>query len=149
MNTSAILAASCLCALALLVRPAAAQSEPGNMMKVTSTVKMQMSGMSMPARTSTAEVCTSATKPDPRELVKQQKDCTISQFVQDGDSTSYHMVCQGRLPMVGDARFAMHADGSTEGSVHSISQAPGRTIVMDLTIHGKRTGACQYTPKAR
>lgn len=148
MKMIAVLAASGMCASALLVAPASAQSEPGNMMNVTSTVKMQMSGMSVPPQTHTTEVCASAKKPDPREMLKQLKDCTISDFVQDGDSTSYHMVCQGRMPMVGDAHFAMHADGSTEGSVHTTSNAAGRSMVMDMAIHGERVGSCQYTPKA-
>lgn len=147
MKLIAILAAS-VGASVLLAAPACAQSEPGNLMNVTSTVKMQMTGMSVPPQTHTTQVCASAKKPDPREMLKQLKDCTISNFVQDGDSASYHMVCQGRMPMVGDARFAMHADGSTEGTVHSTSNAAGRAITMDMSIHGERVGSCQYTPKA-
>lgn len=145
MNPHSILGAFGLCALALIVTPVFAQSEPGNLMKETSVTRIQMPGVAMPARTQTMQVCVSAKKPDPREMTKQQKDCTISDYTKVGDTVSYHMAC-GQMQMSGDARFQLRADGGMHGTIHSDSNAGGQKMVMDMTIDGKRIGSCNYTP---
>ena len=147
MHLTSILATSALCALGLVALPAFA-NEPGNLMKVTSTMKMQVPGMSMPARTQTHQVCTSVKKPDPRDMLKQQKDCTLSNLVQTADSVSYHMTCTGQMQMDADAHFQLHSDGGMHGTIHSNSHASGQNMVMDMTIDGVRVGSCEYTPKA-
>lgn len=136
-----------LCALALFAAPAFAQSEPGNQMQLTNTIKVQMGGTSMPARTTTTQTCVSAKKPDPREMLKQQKECAISNYRQLGDTVSYRLTCTGEMTMVSDATFHFQADGGMHGTVHSEGGVEGRKMVTDVSIDGKRIGSCQYTPQ--
>lgn len=60
MSTCSMLRLCGLCTMGLLATAAVAQSDSGNMMKMTITMKMQMAGLGdMPARTVTRDVCTS------------------------------------------------------------------------------------------
>lgn len=147
MNKTSILLAIGACAWTLATTPALAGGEAGNLMKVTSTMKMQMTGMSMPARTQTSEVCVSASRPDPRQMLKQQKDCSISRLAQTADSLDYHMSCTGDTRMDADAHFQRHG-GSMHGTIHSNSDDSGQAMTMDMTFDGVRVGSCEYASPA-
>jgi hypothetical protein len=147
VNKTSILAVFGACAWAFAATPALARGEAGNLMKVTSTTKMQMPGMSMPARTQTRQVCVSASRPDPRQMLKLQKDCTISHLAQTADSLDYHMSCAGEMRMDADAHFRMH-DGGMHGTIHSVSDASGQAMTMDMSFDGVRVGGCEYTSPA-
>ena len=146
MPTSSMMRICCLCALALLATTASAQSDSGNMMKMSVTMKMQVSGAEgMPARTTTQDVCTSRNH-DMRAMLQQQQDCTVSNYQQVGDVVSYHLVCGGDPPkMTGDARFELLPNGNIRGSVHANSSMGGQSVLMDMTYAGERTGSCDYT----
>ena len=91
-----------LCMLWMIALPAAA-SEPGNMMKMTTTAHMSMAGMpAMGPMTHSMNVCTSAQRPDPTQMMKDEKDCTVSNYQRTGDTISYHMECTGHMQMSGD-----------------------------------------------
>jgi hypothetical protein len=136
-----------LCTFALVAGPAFAQSEPGNQLQLTNTIEVQMGGTSMPARTTTKQECVSAKKPDPRKILKDQKECTIDNYRQLGDTVSYRVTCSGEMTMVSDATFHFQADGGMHGTVHGEGNVEGRKMLTDMTIDGKRIGSCQYTPK--
>lgn len=146
MPTSSMVRICCLCAFALLATTASAQSDSGNMMKMSVTMKMQVPGAEgMPARTTTQDVCTSRSH-DMRAMLQQQQDCTVSHYQQVGDVVSYHLVCGGDPPkMTGDARFELLPNGNIKGSVHANSSMGGQSVLMDMTYAGERTGSCDYT----
>ena len=146
MPTSSMMRICCLCALALLATTASAQSDSGNMMKMSVTMKMQVPGAGdMPARTTTQDVCTSRNH-DMRAMLQQQQDCTVSRYQQVGDVVSYHLACGGDPPkMTGDARFELLPNGNIRGSVHANSSMGGQSVLMDMTYAGERTGSCDYT----
>ena len=146
MPTSSMVRICCLCAFALLATTASAQSDSGNMMKMSVTMKMQVPGAEgMPARTTTQDVCTSRSH-DMRAMLQQQQDCTVSHYQQVGDVVSYHLVCGGDPPkMTGVARFELLPNGNIKGSVHANSSMGGQSVLMDVTYAGERTGSCDYT----
>ncbi|OOG62926.1 hypothetical protein B0E46_12000 [Rhodanobacter sp. B04] len=147
MNFRIVLNLGCISMLALASGPVPAQSEPGNLMKVTDVVNMQMPGMSVPPRTQTSQVCTSAKKPDPRQIAQHMEGCAISNYSQSADHVSYHMVCdRNGQQMVGDASFAILPGSGMHGTIHSVSNVQGRGMTMDMTIDAARVGSCDYTP---
>lgn len=139
------------CAFGMLTVPLLAAAEPGDMMHVTTTMKMTIKGGpgEMPAHTSTVEFCTSK-QHDPRDLVKNsgsQKDCAITAFNQVGTTTTFHEVCTGQMQMSGDASFTARP-GGVDGSMHFTGDAGGRAMTMDMSYAATRTGDCDYTPRA-
>jgi len=133
-------------AFALLATTALAQSDSGNMMKMTVTMKMQVPGAGdLPARTTTQDVCASRDH-DMRAMLQQQQDCVVSDYRQLGSVISYHLACGGNPPrMTGDARFELLPGGDIHGSVHANSNIGGQSVVMDMTYAGQRTGSCDYS----
>jgi hypothetical protein len=123
-------------------------SEPGNLMKMTTTTRMQMPGMSMPPMSHTATVCTSARQPDPTRMMQGQKDCKVTDFKRTGNVITYRMACTGAVTMNGEGRFEMLADGGLRGSVHVAGSSGGQEMVTDTTFEGQRLGPCDYTPPA-
>jgi len=139
---------SALCLLVLIGSPALA-TEPGNMMKMTSTTKMEMPGMgvNMPPMTHTADVCTSAKKPDITQMMKNQKDCKVSNYQEVGNTVSYHIECTGKMQMSGDGKFQLGSDGSVNGEMHASGEAgTGQKMTIDVSYNGQKTGVCDYTP---
>lgn len=141
-----------LCCLALLATglPAtdASASEPGNMMRMHVTSKMQMAGVpfQLPPINHTQEVCVSAKKPDPREMMKQQKDCKVTDYKESGDTISYRMACTGDVQMSGEGNFQMLANGGLRGTMHIDGTSRGESVAMDMSYEGERIGSCDYTP---
>ncbi|UGB36835.1 DUF3617 domain-containing protein [Frateuria soli] len=123
-------------------------TEPGNLMKMTTTTRMQMPGMSMPPMSHTTTVCTSTQKPDPRRMMQGQKDCQVTDFKREGDLITYRMACTGAVTMNGEGRFEMLAGGGMRGSLHVTGNSGGREMTMDTSFEGQRVGACDYTPPA-
>lgn len=135
-----------LCALWLIASPASA-SEPGNMMKITTTTDMNMTGLpSMGPMKHSMNVCTSVQKPDPAQMMKGQKDCKVSNYEQAGDIISYRMECTGQMQMSGDGKIQMLPDSGIHGTIHVTGNASGRPMTMDMVFEGQRIGACDYTP---
>jgi hypothetical protein len=134
-----------LCAFASLSMPAWAQSDSGNMMKMNVTVKMQMPGAGdIPAQTTTQDVCMSRDL-DMRAMLQRQKDCRVSDYRQVDGVVSYQVVCGGDPPrMTGNARFELLSGGGIKGSVHANSNMGGKSMVVDMTYAGERTGSCDY-----
>ncbi len=144
MKTLRSLSAAVLCLVCLPV----VATEQGNLMKMTSTVRMQMAGMpaGMGPMTHTVNVCTSASKPDLSRAMKNAKDCTISDYRQSGDTISYHLSCSGAVQLSGDGKFQRSDNGDIHGSMHMAGQSAGHAMTMDTRIDGTRIGSCDYTP---
>lgn len=136
-----------LCALALIAPPLFARNKPGNLMRLTITSSMQIPGMAqLPPHTFTKQVCTSANKPDPRQMLKQSKQCVIGDYHQAGDIITYHMSCTGQVPMHGDGRFHQLPGGNFSGEMRMTSQLGQQTMTMHTRYHGERLKSCTYTP---
>lgn len=146
MSAFPMLRFAALCVFCVIAPTTAAQSDSGNMMKMSITMKMQMAGLGdMPARTVNQNVCTSKDH-DMRSMLQQQKDCVVSNYHQQGNVISYHVVCGGNPPrMTGDAQFELLPGGDIRGSMHADSNMNGQAMVMDMTYAGQRTGSCDYT----
>lgn len=146
MNIRILVPLVAACGLALVTAPAAA-SEPGNMMKMTTTTHMSMAGMpAMGPMAHTMNVCTSAKKPDPTAAMKNQKECTFSNYQAVGDTISYHAVCAGHMQMSGDAKFQILPDQGIRGRIHFVGNNGGHPMTMDMDFDGQRIGGCDYTP---
>ena len=137
-----------LCTVALEVVSWPVWAAPGNLMEMTTTTTMKMAGMpAIQPQTHTTRICTSAAKPDARDLVPHRKDCRVSDYRQSGDTVSYHMSCAGKMEMQGDTRLRMSGDGSVHGTVHMTAADAGHPMVMDSVFDGKRIGKCDYTSR--
>ena len=124
-------------------------TEPGKLMKMTTTMRMQMPGMpAMSPMAHTMTVCSPVRLTDPKQLLQRQQACTVSNVRQSGQTLSYHMECPGEASMSGDGSFRIAANGDVHGSFHMVGTREGQSMVMDSTIDGERIGACDYTPPA-
>lgn len=135
-------------AIAFATVPTLAMAEPGNMMKITVTTKVDVPGLpsSMPAQTHTVNECTGKTMPDPRSFMKERKQCKVTNYHKVGDTIGYHVDCSGDVQMAGDASFTFHNDSSVQGKIKMAGNTHGQQMAMDMTYNGVRTGSCDYTP---
>lgn len=139
-----------LCAFAMVTTPGLAASEAGNMMKMTVTVTVNMAGLplNLPPTTHTQDVCTSAKKPDPRELTRQQKDCRLTDYKEVGNTISYRLQCDGKMQMTGEGSLETQTNGNLRGTMHLAGTTNGQAMAMDVAYDGQRTGSCDYQPPA-
>jgi len=136
------------CALALAATPVLS-GEPGNMMKMTTTTRMNLAGMpAIGPLSHSMDVCTSAKEPDPTQMMKHRGDCQVSDYKHAGDTITYHMTCGGQMQMSGDGEFTMLPGGGIRGSIHATGQTAGQAMTMDMAFDGQRIGECDYTPPA-
>lgn len=134
------------CALCALAAAPTLAGEPGNLMNMTVTTRMQMGASQLPPNTRTDKTCISAKKPDLRQMVSRNKSCKISDYRQLGGTISYHISCT-QPPMSGDGKFTLLANGGIHGTVHAHADAGGRKLGMDMTEDGTRIGSCDYKPQ--
>lgn len=133
-------------ALALATLPAFA-SEPGNLMKVTSSMHMQVAGApAMSPMHTTQTVCTAVKHPDPRDVMRNGGQCRVTNYKMIGNTASYHVECGGPVQMSGDGKFTLLANSGIHGVMHMSGNAGGQSMQMDMTVDGSRLGSCDYTP---
>jgi hypothetical protein len=134
-------------AFALFSLPALA-SEPGNMMKITSSMHMQMAGMpAMAPMHYTQTVCTAAKHPDPRDTMRNGAQCRVTDYKKIGNTISYDVTCGPPMQMTGDGKFTLLPNAGTHGVMHMSGNAGGQSMQMDMTVDGTRVGSCDYTPR--
>lgn len=142
-------------ALALASVPALALAEPGQMLHVTSSMKMHMDNMPMaiPPRVVDTTVCV-ARQHDVRDVVQRAHDphhgdCTISDYKFSDSGGSFRYACTGRMPMTGTGAFTATAGGGSHVSIDMNSSGGEHPMAMTMTIDSTPTGAtCDYTPPA-
>jgi hypothetical protein len=150
MNILSIRICAAVCASTLVVVPALAIAEPGDMLHMVITKNVQLAAApGAPPIILRKDVCLSK-EHDPRELSRiAQRDvvCTISNykqvFDQDGNSTKFHETCSG--PTQGNASFTMEL-GGVHGQIHVDGKLNGQTVSIDTTIDGAVTGRCDFKP---
>ena len=143
----------CLAALALIAVPCLAFADPGDMLHMEVSGKVQISNppMSIAIPAISKDVC-SPRQIDVRSLVTQSsrnKQCTYSNYKQDGNGVSFHYACTGdKQQLDGDGSFTIDA-GGVHGTIHANSSMHGQATVVDMTYRGTRTGqACESTSPA-
>jgi len=138
------------CISTLIAFPALALAEPGEMMHMTmsGTVRIANPPMSMAMPSISKDVC-SPKQVDVRHLVTQtsrNKDCTYTNYKQDGNTVSFHYACTGDRQLDGDGSFTIQS-GGVRGTIHANGNMHGQATTVDLTYEGTRSGAsCDYTP---
>lgn len=138
--------------LSLLALPALALADPGVMMHMNSSVKMQMPGMAMPPQAYSQEICVPEHHDvrDAMQHSRRNKDCTISNYQITAAGGSFHYVCGGQMPMQGDAHFTPRSDGGAQVTIDMSGDMHGQPMTMQMHIDTTPTGAsCSYTPPAR
>ncbi|MFC4819660.1 DUF3617 domain-containing protein [Dokdonella ginsengisoli] len=128
-------------AAALFCTAVAASAAPDSGDRYRVTSKMQMAGMSMPAKP--VEVCTARANPVSEQAVPKDKDCQVQNFRVEGSKASYHVVCTGKNAMTSDGEMETLPDGY-RGSMKA--QVQGQQITM--SYEGKRIGGCDYASES-
>lgn len=147
-QSKAILGTLCAIAITTIALPAFA-SEPGNLMKVTSSVHMQMAGApAMAPMQHTQTVCSAVKHPDPRDIMRNGGQCQVSDYKLIGNTVSYHVECGAPMHMRGDGKFTLLGNDGIHGTVHMTADFNGQHMQSDMTIDGTRLGSCDYTPPA-
>jgi Protein of unknown function (DUF3617) len=142
----------CLLAIVAGMLPLLARAATGDLMRVTSTFKMQMTGVpaqyaNAPARTLTRQECVAGNRQlrDPQRWV-EDSDCTVSALHSSARVVSAHLVCK---QTTADIRIDLLPGGGAHGTVHmSGSVGQGMHTVGDQTIDARRIGSCNYPPHA-
>jgi hypothetical protein len=131
---SALLAAFCV--------PAAAQ-ERDELWDIT--MKMEMAGMPMPARTS--RVCVEKGAKDD-SYIPQQSDCRNVESKRTGNKYTFKTVCDGKNKMTSTGEITF-GDGTYEGRMKMTGMMEGQPMDMTQTYSGKRVGTCKAPPKPK
>ena len=137
-------------ALALLATASAAIAEPGDMMHMTISGKMQISepAMAMAIPTFNKDVC-SPKQVDVRNLMTEtsrNKQCAYTNYKQVGNTVSFHYTCSGAQQLDGDGSFTIEGNG-VQGTIHANGDMHGSKTVVDMRYEGTRTStSCDYTP---
>src|SRR5664279_6088299 len=108
------------------------------------TMKMEMPGMAMPARTQ--RMCLEKSAGDD-SYVPKQENCRTVESKRSGNKLIYKMVCEGKNAMTinGEMTFV---EGGYDGRMHMTGKADGQAMDMTQTYSGKRVGNCTSTAKA-
>lgn len=128
--------------LALL--PGLAQAAQGDLMRVTTTTRMEIPGAPAQAagmmnRTTTRELClTLARRTDPT-VWNDVSNCTPSNVHQSAAAVSAHLACKN---MTADVDMHFLPDGSVHGTVHMQGAIQGMHMTGEQTIDGQRIGSC-------
>jgi hypothetical protein len=139
--------------LAVAAIPALAVAEPGDMMHMTASIKIQVANapVNIPAQAFNRDICVSK-QHDVRDVVKQSqrnKACTVSGYKLSGMSGSFHYACSGAMQVAGDGSFTAKADGGSHVTISAAGNANGQAMQMNMTFDTTPAGAtCDYTPPA-
>jgi hypothetical protein len=139
------------CVLALVALPTLALADPGDLVHMTISGKVQIANppMSVAIPSISRDVC-SPKQIDVRALVNEtsrNKNCVYTNYAQVGTTVSFHYACSSdKTQLDGDGSFTLGANG-VHGTIHANSSAHGQATVLDMTYEGTRTGgSCDYTP---
>lgn len=136
--------------IALIAVPALASAEPGQMMHMTVTGKVQVENppIKMDIPVISKDVC-SPKEIDVRNLMTEtsrNKDCAYSDYKQVGKTVTFRYTCTGTTQLDGNGSFTMD-NGGVYGTVHAKSNTHGQATVVDMQYTGTTSGTtCEYTP---
>ena len=142
-----------LLALTAFCLPALAYAEPGDMMHMSASIKMQMAGMqvNIPPQTFNKDICVSK-QHDARDIVRQSqrnKTCTVTDYKLSGAGGSFHYACSGEMQVAGDGSFEAKAGGGSHVAINAAGNIHGQPMQMNMSFDTTPSGAsCDYTPPA-
>ncbi|HEY2346324.1 MAG TPA: DUF3617 family protein [Xanthomonadaceae bacterium] len=137
----------------LATAPSLALAEPGDMMHMSASIRMQIANvqMNIPAQTFSKDICVSK-QHDARDIVRQSqrnKDCTVTDYRINGASGSFHYACSGQMSLAGDGSFEAKAGGGSHVNISAAGNVHGQSMTMNLSFETTPAGAsCEYTPPA-
>lgn len=133
-------------ALGLSVGGAAlAQSQEGNLYRVTTQVEMVGLPFKMPDQT--VEVCGPKDHSSER-MVPHDDNCSITDFEVEGKTSRYTLVCTGDAELTAKGEFEQLGGGAYRGRMNMVGTSGGQSVEMNMRFEGERIGACEYTPPA-
>ncbi|HEX7812541.1 MAG TPA: DUF3617 family protein [Burkholderiales bacterium] len=130
-----MLAASCC------VATMAFAQGPDELWEITN--KMEMAGMSMPARTD--KVCKPKGDRDPSKMGEKDKnsDCKMVDSKQSGNRSTWKIVCTKPDPMTGTGDVTYTGD-KFDGTIKMTGKMDGDDFSMTQVLSGKKVGSCKY-----
>lgn len=120
-----------------------AWASPGNDTLWETT--MTMDGMGMPGGMGmpSQKICTRAsegkTTVDPKDAMKGQKNCTMSDVKTFGNKATWNFKCTGEHPMTGTAEVSGNQNEYTMKMKTHMAEGD-----MNMTTVGKKIGTCNY-----
>jgi hypothetical protein len=135
----------------LATLPSLAYAAQGDLMSVTSTIKMKMidaAGQAhpMPPQTRTIKECQAPHHMTDPDSWKDNDDCTLSDVHRSATGLTAHMMCKGG--MASDIKVTFLPGGGSHADIH-IHGATGAQMSVDgeTTVDAKRLGSCDYHAK--
>lgn len=122
-----------------------AQAGTGNLYSVTS--KMEMAGMPFAMPANTVQVCGPKDQASDK-MVPADKDCTVSNFRNTGNKSSFTMVCRGQNPMTATGEFERLSADAYRGRMQMKGEMEGEPMDMTMTFEGKKIRDCDYATES-
>lgn len=136
-------------ALVLAVMPALAQASQGNLMSITTTIKMNMIdadghvSSAMPTQTRTVKECQAPHHMTDPNTWKDSPDCTVSDVHQSAGGMIAHMMCKDG--MASDITVKLLPGGGAHATIHTHGATGAQTSVDgQIVTDAKRIGSCDY-----
>ncbi|KFL37363.1 DUF3617 domain-containing protein [Arenimonas donghaensis] len=124
---------------------ALAQTQEGNLYRVTTQVELVGLPMQLPDQTT--EVC-GPKDHSSQKMVPHDEDCEVTRFEVEGGTSRYTLVCTGAANLTAKGEFEQLGDDAYRGKMHMVGTSAGQSMEMNMRFQGKRIGACEYTPPA-
>lgn len=124
---------------------ALAQTQEGNLYRVTT--KVELVGLPMQLPDQTTEVC-GPKDHSSQKMVPHDDNCSITRFEVDGNTSRYTLVCTGDTELTAKGEFEQLGSDAYRGQMHMVGSSQGQSMEMNMRFEGKRIGACEYTPPA-
>jgi hypothetical protein len=122
-----------------------AQAGTGNLYSVTTKMEMQGMPFAMPANT--VQVCGPKDQASDK-MVPHDENCTVSNFRQSGNKSSFTMVCRGENPMTATGEFERLGADAYRGRMQMKGQMEGEPMDMTMTFEGKKIRDCNYATES-
>lgn len=134
-------------ALALSGTALAAPAQSGTKVDLRITTTLSMQGTAMAPRTANRTVCAAPGKLDPSVFAHEGGDCKVSDYREQGDTTTFHLACTTPEVVTSDGVFHRHPNGGFDGTMHTAMTAAGHAMTVETAYQGTPAGSC--TPAAK
>jgi hypothetical protein len=81
-------------------------------------------------------------------MVPADKDCTVSNFRNTGNKSSFTMVCRGQNPMTATGEFERLSADAYRGRMQMKGKMEGEDIDMTMNFEGKKIRDCDYATES-
>lgn len=113
------------------------------------TTKAEMPGMPMAMPETTVTLCLAkGAEKDPRQMMKQEGDCKISDLKTSGNKTTWKMRCDHNGDVMSGTGEVTHKTDSYQGVTRLSGKSEGNDINMTANFSGKRLGTACDTSAA-